>query len=348
MIEKEREIGFDLLRDIAAFFVVVIHVCSMEWSSLVVDSPEWLQFTLCFTLSLFSVPVFFMVSGAFLLDSSHKTDIKTIFTKRIKGIVIPFVFWSLIYTIINFSQMNKNGSDIKAVILEFFTGEYHMWFLFALAGLYIITPVLKMIANDERICRYFLLLFVIVQLVLTNMSSLPKVGVFIKEGLGNAQMNFVMGYSGYYVLGYYLKKHPVEGKKKAVLYVCGVLGVLYSLISLVIASRQSGKTEGASATYLTLNVALFSAAVYCAVLSFCKNRKFANTARSFIYAFSAHSFGIYLAHPLVLTVFKKIGFVPTLFTPALSIPIISICAFVISFALSWALRKIPKIGKMIT
>lgn len=344
----KRSESFDLLRVIAAVAVVIIHVGAMQWRAIDINSSQWLIITVWNMLCKFSVPVFFMVSGAFLLDESHKTDIKTILTKRLPKIIAAFVFWSSIYTAVNIFRTDDLRANIKWIIVEFFTGEYHMWFLFAIACLYIVTPLLKVIAKNRELCGYYLALFALFQFVLPFVSALPKVGVFVIEATEKAQLQFVMGFSGYYVLGFYLRRYPVKGKAKALLYGAGIIGAAYTVVSVVVKSRNGGAPDETSAEYLTWNVAVMSAAVYTFVLSVFEKRNFKKNVGAVICSFSSYSFGIYLAHPLFLWIFEWIGFVPTLFTPVLSVPVIALCATALSFALSWLLRKIPKIGKMIT
>lgn len=184
--------------------------------------------------------------------------------------------------------------------------------------------------------------------MLPFLGELPKIGAFIRNWLEDTAFNFAMGYSGYYMLGFYLRKYPLKGKVKWLLYFGGLLGAVYSVIAVVVSSKDADVFDITKAGNLTWNVALVAASIYCAVLSFCEKRSLGNVAKKIVYTFSAYSFGVYLSHPLVLTVFKKIGFVPTLFAPILSVPIIAICATALSFGISWVLRRIPKIGKMIT
>lgn len=345
---SKRDIGFDLLRVVAAFAVVVIHTAATEWRAIDVNSSDWLIITIWDMLAKFSVPVFFMVSGAFLLDDAHKSDIKTMLTKRIPKLFVAFFFWSGVYTLVNIIRTDDLRSNIKWIILEFFTGEYHMWFIFALCCLYIITPFLKVIANDEKMCKYFLVLFAVFQFVLPFFEQFPKIGVFVTTITEKSVFKFAMGYSGYYVLGYFLKNNIPKGKTKALIYCGSVIGALYTIASVVSVSRENSKAIETTAEYLSWNVAITAIAVFTAILSLCGKKSLGDKTNMFITKFASFSFGVYLTHPLALWVLEWIGLVPTLFTPIASVPIIAICTALISFAISFVLRKIPKIGKMIT
>lgn len=345
---SKRDIGFDLLRVVAAFAVVIIHTAATVWRDIDVDSTEWLILTVWCELPRFCVCVFFMISGAFLLDNAHKSDIKTTLVKRVPKIAVAFVFWTCVYTVINILRVDDIRANLKWIVIEFFTGEYHMWFLFALLCLYLATPILKVIANDEKLCKYYLVLFGVFQLILPVLTQLPKIGIFLQEPVGKSEFCLTMGYSGYYVLGYYLKNHFPKGKTKALIYLGGIIGAVYSVASVAVVSRDNSVATETTVEHLSWNIALMSVAVFAAVLSFAKNKKFGEKTRNAVTLSANYSFGVYLAHPLVLWVFEWIGFVPTIFTPIASVPVIAICTALISFAISFVLRKIPKIGKMIT
>lgn len=346
--KTSRSLEFDLLRFLSAVAVVMIHTGALVWREIDVNSSDWLIITVWDMLSKFSVPVFFMVSGAFLLDSAHKSDIKTMLTKRIPKLLIAFIFWSGVYTFMNVIRSDDLKADIKWIIVEFFTGEYHMWYIWALCCLYVITPLLKVIADDEKLCKYFLALFAVFQLVLPFCEQLPKVGVFVTTLTEKSVFRFAMGYSGYYVLGYYLKNNLPKGKIKALIYSGSVIGTLYTIISVVSVSRENSRAIETTAEYLTWNVAITAIAVYTAVLSFCCKKEFGQKSRAFVINFATYSFGIYLVHPAVLLVFQWLGFSPILFNPIISVPIITVCTTAVSYVIVAILRKIPKIGKMIT
>lgn len=346
--KKNRSLEFDLLRVISAVAVVIIHTVALEWREIDVNSSQWLIMTVWDMLAKFSVPVFFMVSGAFLLDNSHKSDIKTMLTKRVPKLLIAFLFWSGVYTVVNIVRSSNVKADIKWIILEFFTGEYHLWFIWALCCLYIVTPLLKVIANDGKLCKYFIVLFIAFQLVFPFAEQISKIGVFVTTLTEKSVFRFAMGYSGYYVLGYYLKNNLPKGKIKALIYGGSVIGALYTIISVVRVSRENSEAIETSAEYLSWNIAIMAVAFFTAVLNLCNKKKFGEKSSVVITKIATYSFGVYLAHPLVLWVFKWLGFVPTLFNPIVSVPVIALCTVLLSFAISFVLRKIPKIGKMIT
>lgn len=341
-LNSVREYEYDFMRALAAVAVVCIHTCATRWRSIDVYSTNWVIITVWDMLSKFSVPLFFMISGRFCLDNERSSGAGYI-TKKIFRLAIAFLFWSAIYTIENIIRTPNPASDWKWIFIEFFTGEYHMWFLFAIACLYLITPLLKLITDDDKLCKYFLILFLLFQFLLPALSTVPHIGVFITELLEKSQMQFVIGYSGYYILGLYFKKSNFSDILRIALYVFGAIGAVYSIFVAIINSHSLGVADESMANYLTWNVAAETIAIYVLI-----SRRFKDKSSKVITFISKYSFGIYLSHPLVLWIFSLTGFMPDFINPLIGVPVVTASATVISLLLSMLLRKIPKLGKIIT
>lgn len=64
---RRRVIYFDILRIVAIFFVVFVHLAAQHWSDVDVSSRAWFAFNLYCTTGKWSVPIFVMISGALFL-----------------------------------------------------------------------------------------------------------------------------------------------------------------------------------------------------------------------------------------------------------------------------------------
>lgn len=343
---SEREFEYDVMRAIAAIAVVCIHVCAMSWRNVDVNSSEWLVITVYDMLCKFSVPLFFMISGRFYLDEKRSFNIKSVFTKKIPGLLLAFIFWSFVYMAENIIRTSSFKDNWKWIVLEFFAGEYHMWFILAIIGLYLITPFLRLIASNDDLCKYFILLFCVFQFFLPALENAPHIGTMITQFLESTHMNFVLGYSGHYILGWYLKKHDLSICKRVICYVLGIVGALFSIISTIVMSFSSGVPNESLSDCLTWNVAVVAFATYIAIKQI--KEKYGVRFNNTISIVSKYSFGIYLSHPLILWIFSLVGFMPNFINPIIGVPIVTACALSISLLLSMILRKIPKIGKFIT
>ena len=96
-MEKKRDYSFDLLRVISMLMVVVIHVSNVYSRSFGSISNTSFLISLIFnTVSRISVPVFFMISGALLVDREYD---KKKYMKRLKKYIILIFVWDVFYLI---------------------------------------------------------------------------------------------------------------------------------------------------------------------------------------------------------------------------------------------------------
>lgn len=72
----KREIRYDLLRIASCFAVVLLHVSYGYWSVVDINGNDFLVMTVYNSFTRFGVPVFFMLSGLFLLDPQKEMTIR--------------------------------------------------------------------------------------------------------------------------------------------------------------------------------------------------------------------------------------------------------------------------------
>lgn len=109
--KKHRNRYFDLLNVAACLSVVVLHNTGQvfDYST----SGTWFSALLLQTLCHFSVPVFFMLSGATLLEYRKRYTTREYFHKRWQRIGIPFIFWTLFY--VGWNQMVLHTEPLTGV-----------------------------------------------------------------------------------------------------------------------------------------------------------------------------------------------------------------------------------------
>lgn len=334
------------MRAICAFAVILIHVCAMQWRILDIHSGQWL-FLHVYDMSVkFCVPVFFMISGRFLLDNDRELTVNKLIRKE-KHIVISFVFWSMLYTMLNIGRVVAAGQNlqdhIKWIIVEFFTGEYHMWFLYAIFGLYLVAPILRKVVEDKKITQYFIILFLIFGCCWPVLEILPKIGVLFTEVGTSMVFTLATGMSGYFVLGYYLHKYPISDKRMKLIYALGIVSTVFSVSATLVMSWKTGTANEQLVGYLTPNVAMASIAVY----SFCLRRFEKKRPGKIVNTVAKYSFGCYLIHPLFCWIFEWVGIVPDISYTLITVPIISVLILFLSLLLAMLFSKVPYLRRVI-
>lgn len=344
---KKRETELDILRLVAMLSVIWVHVGGMRTGSLPTSDPncQWLIFLK--SIVTWQVPVYVMISGRFFLDSERQMP----FTKLLKAIerlVIAFVVWDIIYQIYYILTDAYVGLNWKGILSQALIGPYHFWYLYMIVGLYLITPFLRKITEEKRTTEYFIVLFFIFMLLTKYCVKLPFVGSTLDSILNNMDMQFVLGYSGYYVLGYYLRRYPLSDKMELMLYICGAALLLSGAAANTICSvRENTYTERFTG-YTNPNTIIVAAAIYTLFIKRIGKVSFSKKVIHLISVLSEYSFGVYLVHALILNMFEVVGLEPTVLHPLLAMPLITLLAFMITVVIVMLVRKIPKLGKAIT
>lgn len=346
---RQRQAELDMLKLCAFVCVVCLHVAAKVWQVMPVDSWQWQ--TANFFRGTWGVPVFVMISGRFLLDPEREVDRRKLL-KYVLRVLAAFVFWSLFYELyqlfVAYPSRGVTEINWKWEAVEFMTGEYHLWYLPMLAGLYLVTPFLRKITQDRALMRWYLVLFVIFETLSCYGVRLPKIGVLIKPLFDNANFHFAMGYTGYFVLGYYLYREKISAKTEGMLYVLGALCLILTTAANQQYSVFAGERSTLFSDNLTPNVMISAGAIY---VFFCKRVSgwIRDTkAASWASRLESLGFGGYLIHVVFISLlvdFVGIDFLTE--NPLLWIPVLTAVICVASLAVAACLRKLPLIGKYI-
>ena len=103
-----------------------------------------------------AVPVFFMMSGALTLaPGAHRKGPGAFLSRRAMRIVPALVVWSLFYMLVVQRWTGAGPLSLEEMGRRVITGETftHLYFLWAIAGLYLLAPVLAAFlaaAGEER------------------------------------------------------------------------------------------------------------------------------------------------------------------------------------------------------
>lgn len=340
---KNRTKYLDYIRVIAAILVIMIHVSGQNFYEVNLDSFEWMIFNIYDSMVRCAVPLFVMISGALFLNPKKKITIEKVYKKYIPRIIIAFIFWSLFYAII---YHVKYDYTIKETIKYFITGHYHLWYLFTIFGLYVITPILRKIVESKDSTKYFLIIAFITTILIPNILSFININE-LTNSYNNVNLYLTRGYSIYYILGYYLTKKDISKKKRIPIYVSGILSVIATVLLTAILSIKSNSVD--IRFYENTSIFVFIEAISLFIFAkYNLNSYPSKKIETIINSISKASFGIYLIHPIIMDCFDWIFSFNTLtFNPILSIPIMTILVFIISYILSKIIGKIPIINKYI-
>lgn len=347
---KQRLIYADLLRIMATFAVMILHLAASNWANVPLTSVDWQVFNLYDGLVRWCVPIFVMLSGMFFLDPQKDIPTPKLFSKYIWRIVTAYIFWSTLYALwVNWSIYHTISSDmIKGTLIQFIVGNYHLWFLFMIVGLYLITPFMRMITAQasRQMLTYFLVLFFFFGSILPMMASIPHLENIITTLTVNTGMHFVTWYVGFFLMGYYLKVYDFSKAAEGLIYLLGIAGLVATVWLTSLVSLKINAPTTLFYSYLAPNVVLSSAALFLFFKNHISKINWGPRGLKVISLLSGLSFGMYLVHDFFIILAAKLGLTTLAFNSFLAVPAIAIFVFMGSLIFAYLLSKLPIIKKI--
>ena len=345
---KDRQICFDVLKIVATFAVVMLHVSAQHWFYVKLKTPEWRAFNLYDGSVRFPVPLFVMISGALFL--SEDRPIGRIYGKYVLRIVTAFLFWSVLYAAISYFR----GTPLIDAVKEAIKGHYHLWYLYMIVGLYMIVPLLRPIVQNGKLLRYFLILSFLVGIVVPQLIAIltvfrPDSASFAQSVWDQTYLYLPFGYSFYFVLGYRLNRTEITNRTvilAAVLVIAGTLAtvLLTQWINYYMLNFNLQHKIVLFYQNETVNVAVTAGGVFVLGRRLFQ-RPYSVRTQKGIAMLSKATFGVYLVHPMLIDAVKRLGLETVTFNPYLSVPVITVLVFLPSFLVSLILNQIPFVKK---
>lgn len=346
---QNRIFYLDALRALACLCVIMIHASG----SFVVKDYGSFDFwigDLFDSVSRVGIPLFVMISGALMLDENYSYS-----PQKIKGHIVKmigfFVFWSALYCVWNdVVQPLRHDTPVSLgqIVRDFITGPYHFWFIYLIIGLYLIVPLLRLWVKKEnkRYIQYFLILSMIFCFIIPQIINIDKnySGVFSEasESIGGFHLEYLAGYTMYYMLGWYLNTFEIRRRK--LVYLLGALGLAATFFGTYILSVTAGRS---SLMYDNLHITI--AAQSAAVFVFFKEKLTGAEKNSrFISAVSKYSLGIYAVHIFILeNLLLPILLRFNIDSAILQIPILFVLTLLLSLLVTAILSRIPYLKRFV-
>lgn len=384
---RPREVWIDRMRVAACLMVMVVHSTEPFYlggdGSLVLTESDgfWSAFFDSFVRAC--VPLFIVASSYLQFPLHYSTG--EFFRRRAVRILVPLAVWSVVYALV-WGEPVQNFRDL---LLNFNYAAGHLWFVYMLVGVYLLMPLLSPWAEkvEKKELQAYLGIWLFTTLIpfirlaasggsvpmVTGPSGIPNPAAY--PLWGEASWNaygvfyYVSGFIGYLLLGLYFRKFVGElswRRTLAVALPCWLAGFAIAFggfFARVAASAGGSYPVGGPVdlavvwettwNYDSLGVALMTVGW---ILLFRKMTASGGFYREVLLPVSKASYGMYLGHMLVLSVFAglfrgRLGIggegVLGVWTTPVQILLTAACTFVCTAVAAVLLQKIPKAGKWI-
>lgn len=349
IVMNKRIYWLDVARVCAVLGTIIIHIACINWYDVPIRPYPWLVYNLFDCLFRYCVPVFLMISGYLFLNPERELTVHKLYSKNIRRLVCAFFFWSFLYALITsgFSTQRTFSEEVVTKFVhDLFYGHYHMWYLYTMLGMYLITPAMRAVAANRKAMKYFLVLSFVMGYVLPTVQIIPAVYESAQYTY-RIDISMVSGYSFYYLMGYYLGSEEMTKERARKWYLIAALGFLITFIGTSLMCILEQYPDIRMHEYLTAEVCMYS----CGMFVFFKRRfegvNPESRAMKVVRYLSTISFGVYLANDFGIIVMRKIGLVPDLFCPFLSVPVLVLIDLAVSVGIAAIVHRIPVLRKYV-
>ena len=335
---KKRIFYYDELRALAILLVILCHIVIL-YKPFTYDTVIHSMPGLVYILTHVAVPIFFMLSGALLLNRTY--DLPGFFKKRFSRILLPFLFWAIIAIAVSLFVLGKGNSEAFKI---FFGKGRWTWFVWTMMGIYLFLPIVNSFIKEFKLkgAEYFIAVW-LVTIILNTIGKYP---------FYRLELSYFAGYIGFTVLGYWLANKSVDISDKKMILIGFIMFVVCMAVDFYFFKHHVPKIE---TKYLSLFVVLASVGVF---LIFKRYAHYCETnstslfgrlhskiengrAGNLILSLSVCSYGIYLVHSIISRCIKQMITINSL----KQVPMLFIVITILSWLIIYALSKIPVLDK---
>ena len=307
-MERKHIAYFDYVRIIAALFVIFMHASSYYFRD--IERANWSSYLLPIALSFSAVLMFFMMSGYLVISDPRSSDI-SLLKKRIPKLIVPLIAWTVLTAVYN-AGINQDLT-VSGIVTRAVSGLHTpiatpFWYMYTLAALYLISPLLSagILALDEKGQRYILILSLIPTVFVALKCVSPDwLDPYLEINLVE-KLTFLSGHLSTFVLGYFLcrseRRVPVWLLLLAEAAVLAIItyGTWYETIRTgQLFSGFVNQSAGLEVLQACLLIQLFRQLA---------NRSALPRLRPLVGELTALSLGIYMMHDMLLSIMRRMGF----------------------------------------
>lgn len=329
-----KTINIKLLTLVATFLVILLHTAAIPFSYF---HLAWSVSVMYEALGRIAFPLFLLIAG-FVSLNKNESLLSTLKT-RVLDLVIPLVVWSAIYLVYN-QQINGSTSQISLLELLSTPAYPHLWFVYTLILLYLVTPLLNTFiqnGSQQRVNYTLTVWFVLasVYMLFDNVKANLLEGHAIPVP---SNIDMVVYLSGFYIIGGVVRRFDINPK----VIISGIIFILSAVLTAVMTYSLSISTFAPNQVFLFYSaptIVVVSLACFFMLLN--APVTWGERTNNAVHSLSKLSIGIFFVHPIVLeTLLKTLHIEFEGYYSAVTIPLIALACFAISAVIIWLLRQV--------
>lgn len=344
--------GLDAIRACACFLVILLHVAAIQFSAFF---SGWHAAAAWDGLARMSVPLFFMLSG-FLLMENRPDSLMRFYYRRYLRILLPFAFTCFLYYFTPMYAGYTPTGFIAYIAVHYV--DYHLWYIYALLGLYLGLPFfIKIVNGSDGVKLAWLYVgiwacaFMLSPSVMGGNPLAPEVLAFQADNPNLAEayiisdlfssffmswnLLFFYGFMGYFIVAWLIRQY--FGRISRPMRIAGLVICMAATCAIIFLTWRASSLSGAPDQKWFMNLSPFVALQAIGFFIFAAGLIRDNPV---IRSLSDKSYWIYLLHLILLRFFIGLAPLPQSRWTALAIPACAIIVFMTAYFAAIPLRAI--------
>ena len=329
---EDRLIGPDIIRVVACFLVILVHVSAIGFTNF---SDFWKICIAYDSIARMCVPLFFMLSGYFLLNAKIM-PVGTFYKKRLLKLLLPFIITLAIY----FSYKDWSSYEFFYRLVSQ-NVDFHLWFVYTLIGIYLFVPVVQnlfLYREGRDVVKIYIIVWFLFEILYNTVHSYFGFSFNIAKSV---DLHYFFGFLGYVFVGALLRElRTTYFFKLFFAILCGVSTVCIYALTVEYSYFLNSPSQ-LFFDYLSIFVFFQAVSFFIAIKDI--------NANVFGLSYIAkHTYWIYLIHVMVMGRFFYFTKLEVSDNALIVVPVATVSIFIASFLISIPLLKLEnEITKML-
>lgn len=182
-MNKQRIYAFDIIRTLAAYAVIIVHVTAIAYTLYNRESYQLLAVTLLNRVFKFTTPVFIFLGGLMVNVKYTRRPFKSIpfYIDRFRRIYVPYLIFSILY-MISHVILYKSTYTASVITEQLIYGsaKYHLYFVTIITQLYLLTPMLLKLRKSNHKLLFTVIILAVNLWAVISLSFPYSDRIFIK------------------------------------------------------------------------------------------------------------------------------------------------------------------------
>ena len=300
---KKYNLCYDVLTILACLMVVFFHCNSVIYNYS--DTISWKISVIERCVVYSAIPIFFMLTGAKLMNYRQRYTTKEYAKKRLLRVGVPYLFWNLFYVVYGIVMPNGTKfSGITDFISKFLNSEFQgrYWFFWPLFMVYLVIPVISLVLQAENHRKYLWYLVCLTFGFCWVLNPVMKL-------LGMQYNSYMIvpvcaGYMMYVLFGYLISTEQWSIRKRIILYALALISGVFAIVYTIHRSGSAGNDMLGILSYEYFPSGLTGAAIFVFLKHLFENSKKLSSLKEdskavkLIRNVSGACMGVWLTHSL--------------------------------------------------